>query len=79
MKTLFAALLATIALGGCTVSKDIPDAGDVTCKVIKFTVPNEPEPVCAVECAWGQVGVEMGFADATPVPCSWYGKTVTRQ
>ena len=61
---------------GCEYKVTAPDK-DIACVVVKMSAAGE-EPVCMIECAWSTTMVEWGFANATPVPCSWHGKTVER-
>jgi hypothetical protein len=78
---LFISIAICISIASCTRPVTTVKTQNVSCTVVKFTVQNaESQDICAVECNW-EAGVgnnATGFSNATPVPCSWYGKTITR-
>lgn len=84
MKTSFLICVALL-LTGCDSNpvETITSPEGVSCTVVKFSVSSDTgsDPICAVECNWkhGAGTFSTGYSNATTVPCSWYGRKITRQ
>ena len=68
-------VFVAILMFGCVTKSDIPERDSVACKVTALSVLHE-DPVCVVECSWTRP--YYGYANSVVVPCSWQGKTVSR-
>ena len=68
------AILSLLVFTGC--AQGVEPAKKSLCAMQKLAVAGEA-PVCSVVCSW--VSGYSGYSNSTVVPCSWYGKQVTRR